>query len=372
MGTFTMNVGVLTSSRADFGIYLPLINKLKADNAVILQIIAFGTHCSSYHGKTIEEIREAGFKNIHTISSLLVSDDEISIGTSYGLTVIKFADYWSKNNYDIVFCLGDRFEMSAAVQAGIPFGITFAHLHGGEKTLGAIDNMYRHQITIASKYHFTSTQKYANKVSKLIESEENVYNVGSLSLDGVKGFQLVEEDDLHRKFEIPEGDYILSTFHPETVKFENNKAYAKEMAKALKQLSEQYVVVVTMPNADTLGSIYRKELHDLEQALPDKILTVENFGKANYFSAMEYANLVLGNSSSGIIEAASFDKYVVNVGDRQKGRAQSDNVINCAFKVNEIVRSVQKAEEFGTYKGDNIYYQEDVADRIMEKIKLIT
>jgi GDP/UDP-N,N'-diacetylbacillosamine 2-epimerase (hydrolysing) len=144
------------------------------------------------------------------------------------------------------------------------------------------------------------------------------------------------------------------------------------MAKALKQLSEQYVVVVTMPNADTLGSIYRKELHDLEQALPDKILTVENFGKANYFSAMEYANLVLGNSSSGIIEAASFDKYVVNVGDRQKGRAQSDNVINCAFKVNEIVRSVQKAEEFGTYKGDNIYYQEDVADRIMEKIKLIT
>jgi len=369
MGGLAMRIGVLTSSRADFGIYLPLLKKLQADHDIDLKIIAFGTHCSNAHGKTVQEINEEGFKEIDTISSLITDDTEEAIATAYGLTVIKFADYWSKNEFDIVFCLGDRFEMSAAVQAGIPFGVTFAHLHGGEKTLGAIDNTYRHQITIASNYHFTSTQQYANRVKELIESEENVYNVGSLSLDGVKDIQLVEEADLRERFEIPEGDFILSTFHPETVGVENNEEYANEMVKALKQLAKQYIIVVTMPNADTLGSIYRERLKDLERSLSDKVVTVESFGKVNYFSALKYASLVLGNSSSGIIEAASFDKYVVNVGDRQKGRAQSNNVINCAFKANEIVKGVEKADELGTYAGDNIYYQEDVADRIIEKMK---
>src|SRR5699024_4527201 len=123
MEAFAMNIGILTSSRADFGIYLPLVNKLRVDNEINLQIIAFGTHCSTHHGETVEEIRREGFRDIHMVSSLLVNDDENSIATSYGLTVIKFADYWSRNNYDLVFCLGDRFEMSAAVQAAIPFEI---------------------------------------------------------------------------------------------------------------------------------------------------------------------------------------------------------------------------------------------------------
>lgn len=372
MGGLIMRIGVLTSSRADFGIYLPLLKRLITDRDIDLQIIAFGTHCSNAHGKTVQEIYKSGFKKVDTISSLLTDDSEEAIATGYGLTVMKFADYWSNNEYKLVFCLGDRFEMSAAVQAGIPLGISFAHLHGGETTLGAIDNTYRHQITIASEYHFTSTQRYSNRVKELIESEENVYNVGSLSLDGVKDMEFVDEDVLRTEFEIPEGDFILSTFHPETVNIENNKDYAREMSEALKQLAEQYVIVVTMPNADTLGSIYRKELFNLEEALPDQVVTVENFGKANYFSAMKYASLVVGNSSSGIIEAASFGKYAVNVGNRQKGRAQSENVINCAYKANEIVSSVQEAIECGIYEGGNIYYQEDVADKIIEKIKDIS
>jgi len=364
-----MRVGVLTSSRADFGIYLPLLKKLRADRNIDLQIIAFGTHCSNAHGKTVREIYNEGFKKVDTIASLITDDSKEAIATAYGLTVMKFADYWSTHEYDLVFCLGDRFEMSAAVQAGIPFGISFAHLHGGETTLGAIDNIYRHQITLASNHHFTSTQQYADKVKTLIESEENVYNVGALSLDGIKDVQLVDEITLREEFEIPEGEFILSTFHPETVEAENNEVYAVEMAKALRQLAKQFPVVITMPNADTLGSIYRKELNNLEQDLPNKIVTVENFGKDNYFSAMKYGQLVLGNSSSGIIEAASFGKYVVNVGDRQKGRAQSNNVINCSFEADAICKSVDKAKEYGIYEGVNIYYQKNVADKVIARIK---
>jgi GDP/UDP-N,N'-diacetylbacillosamine 2-epimerase (hydrolysing) len=369
MGAFAMKVGVLTSSRADFGIYLPLLNKLEADSNFDLTIIAFGTHCSPYHGETIQEIKEAGFSDIDTVRSLLLSDDEQSIATSYGLTTVKFADYWSNNRFNLVFCLGDRFEMSAAVQAGIPQGITFAHLHGGETTLGAIDNIYRHQITHASLLHFTSTEKYAERVKKLIHSNKNVHNVGALSLDGINSTKVLDEKELRENYGIPAGPFILATFHPETVANEENTAYADEMRIAIEELAKQYCTVITMPNADTRGSLYRKRIHTLAQALPGKIITVENFGRKNYFSAMKYASLLLGNTSSGIIEAASFGKYVVNVGDRQKGRAQSKNVINCPFEKERIVSSVKKGMELGNYEGANIYFKKGSAKKIIEVLK---
>ena len=145
-----MKIGVLTSSRADYGIYAPLLKKLNTDGYINLEVIAFGTHLSKSHGYTLTEIEKDDYNCIHSISSLISNDDEQSIATSYGLTVLKFADFWRENKYDMIFCLGDRFEMSAAVQAGIPFGLKFAHIHGGETTLGAIDNIYRNQITHAS------------------------------------------------------------------------------------------------------------------------------------------------------------------------------------------------------------------------------
>ncbi|SHG34689.1 GDP/UDP-N,N'-diacetylbacillosamine 2-epimerase (hydrolysing) [Fodinibius roseus] len=365
-----MKIGVLTSSRADFGIYLPLLKQLKEDTSIILKIIAFGTHSSFHHGQTIQEIKENGFHNIDTISSLLTNDDEQSIATSYGLTTIKFADYWSSHMFDLVFCLGDRFEMSAAVQAGVPFGITFAHIHGGETTLGAIDNVYRHQITIASELHFTSTQEYAKKVKELIGTNEKIYNVGSLSLDEISKIELVNQEKLRDQFNIPQDDYILATFHPETVGSHQNEKYAKEMASALQSLAEQFIIVITMPNADTAGSLYRREIQKLKESLfPEDIVIVENFGKKNYFSAIRYATLLIGNSSSGIIEAASFGKYAVNVGDRQKGRAQNDNVLNCKFDKGEILETVFKANELGRYQGENIYFKENVADNIVRIIK---
>lgn len=364
-----MRIGVLTSSRADYGIYFPLLQKLKDDSFFEMEIIAFGTHLSKNHGYTLIDVEKGGYKCIHKISSLISNDDEQSIASSYGLTVLKFAEFWQNNKYDLVFCLGDRFEMSAAIQAGIPFGVKFAHIHGGETTLGAIDNVYRHQISLASMLHFTATETFSKKVTSLIDNSENVYAVGSLSLNDLKKFVPIDKMLFFEKFNIPDEDFALVTFHPETISLQDNVGYANAMKNALSKIAENLFVIITMPNADTQGSIYREAIENLKRELPNRILLIENFGKANYFSAMYYSKILIGNTSSGILEAASFGKYVVNVGDRQKGRGQSNNILNCEFEENAIISSVNKAINLNNYNGGNIYFKEGVADNIIRIVK---
>lgn len=364
-----MKIGVLTSSRADYGIYLPLLEKLKTDSFFSLEIIAFGTHLSKSHGYTINDIKNDGYSCIHEISSLVSNDDQQAITTSYGLTVLKFADFWATYTYDLVLCLGDRFEMSAAVQAGIPFGVKFGHIHGGETTLGAIDNIYRHQITLGSVLHFTAADSFKEKICSLLDGDNGVYSVGSLSLDNISSFEPIEKRAFFNKFAIPDEEYVLVTFHPETVSPTHNHNYASGMKSALARISKELFVIITMPNADTLGSIYREEIIKLKDEMPNRVLLIENFGKVNYFSAMYYAKFLLGNTSSGIIEAASFGKYVVNVGDRQKGRAQSMNILNSSFNENELYITTQKAIAMGTYEGNNIYYKNGAVNAIIKIIK---
>ena len=364
-----MKIGVLTSSRADYGIYIPLLQKIKEDSFFELEMIAFGTHLSRSHGYTLSMIEKDGYKMIHTISSLISNDDEQSISTSYGVTIMKFADFWQNHDYDLVFCLGDRFEMSAAVQAGIPFGIPFAHLHGGETTLGAIDNVYRHQISLAARYHFTATEIFSDKLFHLMGSSEGVFTVGSLSLNDIKNFVPLEKTDFYDTFSIPDEEFALVTFHPETMAAQENIQFAQAMKNALAAISKDLFVVITMPNADTQGSIYREAILQVKNENENRILLIENFGKANYFSAMHYCKLLIGNTSSGILEAASFGKYVVNVGDRQKGRAQSSNIINCPFIALDIIQATNQTIKLDNYVGENVYFKEDVADSIINIIK---
>jgi len=364
-----MRIGILTSSRADYGIYLPLLQKMKSDSFFEMEIIAFGTHLSKGHGYTFDEIQKDGYTCIHSISALISNDDEQSIVSSYGLTVLKFADFWTSHTYDLVFCLGDRFEMSAAVQAGIPFGVKFAHIHGGETTLGAIDNVYRHQITLASNLHFTATDIFRDKVTDLIGSSDDVFDVGSLSLNDIKSFIPMDKTPFFEKFNIPNEAFILVTFHPETKSVQENVQYAKAMKNALAKISKKVFLIITMPNADTQGSVFRESIAQLKKELPNRFLLIENFGKVNYFSAMHYAKILIGNTSSGILEAASFGKYVVNIGDRQKGRVQSDNVLNCEFEEIAIITAVDKAMSFEKYNGKNVYFKQGVADNIIKIVK---
>lgn len=363
-----MKIGVLTSSRADYGIYLPLLKKLKDDDFFQLEIIAFGTHLSKNHGFTLNNIEVDGFENIHKIETLVEDDSPKGIVKSYALTISEFSNFWNFNAYDIVFCLGDRFEMSAAVQAGIPFGVQFAHIHGGETTLGAIDNIYRHQISLASKLHFVASQSFKNKLVQLLDTDKNIYTVGALSLDELANYKPIEKQLFYHKYNLKD-DFALITFHPETVAFELNIEFANQMYKGLESLTSSLHLVITMPNADTLGSIYRKEIEALKTKHPDKVILIENFGKENYFSAMYYAKVLIGNTSSGIIEAASFGKYVVNVGDRQKGRVQSANIFNAEFNASDMVSKTNEAIARGVFKGNNVYYKEGAANLIIETLK---
>jgi GDP/UDP-N,N'-diacetylbacillosamine 2-epimerase (hydrolysing) len=364
-----MKIGILTSSRADYGIYFPFLNEIKKDLFFKLEIIAFGTHLSKYHGYTISEIKKNGYKKVHAISTLIADDDKQAIATSYALTAFKFADFWQQNKFDLVFCLGDRFEMSAAVQAGIPFNMNFAHIHGGETTLGAIDDIYRHQITLASNLHFTASEIFSKRIVKLKGGKINVYTIGSLSLHQIEKFKPIPKIEFYKKFKLPNKDFVLITFHPETVNTGMNKQFAVEMRKALSQLTSKLFLVITMPNADTMGSIFRREIAKLKEEFLDHVLCIENFGKENYFNAMFHAKLLIGNSSSGIIEAASFRKYVVNVGNRQEGRLQSKNIVNTSFQHQSIIDGTNHALELGEFMGENLYLQEGAVQKIVEVLK---
>ncbi len=364
-----MKIGILTSSRADYGVYLPLLEDLKKDHFFDLQIIAFGTHLSEKHGFTLKNIIRDEYKIIHKINTFINDDSKKGIVDSYAKTINEFSRFWNNNNFDLVFCLGDRFEMSAAVQSSIPFGITLAHIAGGETTLGAIDNIYRHQISLASKIHFVSTKCNLKKVIQITGCSNYLYNVGSLSLSKIKHFKAIDKSIFFKKFGIKNDPYILVTFHPETVSLDSNLLYVKEISKALSEICREINVIITMPNADTLGSVYRKEINDLRDNNKNSIFLIENFGKKYYFNAMHYSTLLLGNTSSGIIEAASFGKYVINVGDRQKGRTQSLNVHDVNFNSNNIIKTTLKLLSYDPYSGENIYFKTNPEKKIIKILK---
>lgn len=367
-----MNIGVLTSSRADFGIYLPLLKKLKKDRFFNLSIIAFGTHLSPFHGHTVDQIYESGFHVKYKIESILAGDSANAVSSAMGLTMLKFADFWAQhaNEFDLVLCLGDRYEMFAAVAAGIPFGVNYAHFHGGERTLGAIDNIFRHAITLASSFHFVATDKYRSRVEQLTESTKDIYVVGALGLDNLKQIKLLTTDEFKKKFNIDLTlPTILCTVHPETVGASKNKDYACTLIDTFKELSNKYHIVITLPNADTQGTVIREAFLTLPKITEGKVICKENLGTLGYFSCMAHSHFMLGNTSSGIIEAASLQKRVINIGNRQEGRAVSENIIQCPIDKDSIIAAVGKIEKQPIFKGENIYAKGGAVSKIIGVLK---
>ncbi|MFT7155104.1 MAG: GDP/UDP-N,N'-diacetylbacillosamine 2-epimerase (hydrolyzing) [Parvicella sp.] len=361
-------IGVLTSSRADYGIYLPLLRKIESSQDFKLSMIVFGTHLSPFHGMSADLIRVDGFSIDYQINSMLLHDDENAIATASSLTMLKFSDFWQNHadDFDLVFCLGDRYEMFGAVYAGIPYGIKFAHIHGGETTAGAIDNIYRHAISQASSLHFTSTENYKEKVNQITDSKD-IFVTGALSLDNLRNVKLYSLLEMKNNFGIDFSEStILITVHPETVASERNVNFAHICYEVFYQLAEKYQLVITMPNADTLGSVFRNEFIKLKNDVKKNIILVENFGTQGYFSAMHYSKFLIGNTSSGIIEAASFRKYVINLGDRQLGRLSGDNVKHSPFNVKSILENVAIIESKGEFTGDNPYDLKGASEKICQ------
>ncbi len=299
-----------------------------------------------------------------------LSDSPYDISKSIGETIVAFSKIWDElhTDTDLIICLGDRFEMFAAVSASVPFNIPIAHIHGGETTFGAIDNVYRHSLTHMAKYHFASTQKHANRVSALKDSNEHVYNVGALGLESLKDIKLLNAKEFEARFSIPINTPVLVTFHPETVDYEKNEEFVNELVKVLSKVESQ--IIITMPNADTMGDVIRKRLAEFTAGRKN-VYTVESLGMQGYYSCLNLCDFVLGNSSSGIIEASSFGKYVIDIGNRQKGRDAGKNVIHCEIKADKMIEKVNDLIKLPKLNTDNIYWGGEVSLKIIDALKKI-
>lgn len=366
-----MKVAVLTSSRADYSIYFPLLKKMKEDSFFDLNIIAFGTHLSEKHGYTLNNIINDGFQVSITVNPILKGDSPQAISEAKGETIIKFSEIWSNNCFDLVICLGDRYEMFAAICATIPFNYSVAHIHGGETTLGAIDNAYRHSISLFSKFHFASTEEYKERVIEVVGYRENVFNVGALSIDNLKNLTLYTKEEFYNLFNIDlNKPTVLITFHPETVSFEKNKVYIEEVIGALNEL-KKYQLVITMPNVDTLGVYIREKLEKFI-GKSNNAIAVESFGTIGYLTCMKYCHFMLGNTSSGFVEASFFPKYVLNLGDRQKGRCVTPNIFNCPIDKDRILKCVEKIESMPLDPSNiSVYGEGNSAEQIINILKKI-
>lgn len=368
MGGFVLKIVVLTSSRADYSNYLPLLKKLRADTYFNLKIIAFGTHLSEKYGNTVDAIYKDGFDIAYKLETLPYDNSPEGIAKSMGLTIEKFAEVWSgeQNNIDLIICLGDRYEMFAAVSSSIPFNIPVAHLYGGDTTLGAIDNVFRHALSTMSKYHFTSLESSAKRIAQITGSSENIYSVGVLGLDNLREVKLLSKKQFQQKFNIDLNSPVLVTFHPETIAYEKNEQYVHELIEVLKILDKQ--IIITMPNADTMGSVIKKALLNFAKGKKN-VYPIETFGTIGYYSCLKHCCFVLGNSSSGIAEAASFGKYVIDIGRRQEGRETGENVIHCEINKKKILNAIASIPTLPKIGHQNIYGDGRTADRIIKVLK---
>jgi GDP/UDP-N,N'-diacetylbacillosamine 2-epimerase (hydrolysing) len=363
-----MKVAILTSSRADFGLYLPLLKAMKADHFFQIRIIAFGSHLSAEYGMGINQITEAGFDVAYLIPGMPADDSPSSITKSMGKTIIDFAEVWKNESFDLVFALGDRFEMFSAVSSGVPFNIKFAHIHGGETTKGAIDDAFRHSITQMSQVHFTCTEIYRQRVTELKGADIHIHNTGALGIDNLRTIRLKTVEEFKSLYNIDLNiSTILTTVHPETILFENNAQHINELVDAFENLQE-FQIVITMPNADTSGLMIREKLIAYAQG-NNRIKLVENFGTIGYLSCMKHCRLMLGNTSSGFFEASFFPKWVINLGNRQQGRIITPNIINCHFKTNEIINAVNCIMQSGMPPPIDIYGNGTAAEKIVKILK---
>lgn len=365
------SVGIVTVGRSDYGIYRPVLKAIQESSELELMLFVTGAHTSPEFGRTIGEIEADGFEASEIVEMLLSNDSPAAVATSMGLGTIGFASAFARRRPDILVVLGDRYEMHAAAAAAVPFKIPIAHIHGGEVTSGAIDEAFRHAITKYSHLHFATTPEYRDRIIQLGESPWRVFVSGAPSLDNLSDTPFLTRAELEERVGISlAGSPLLVTYHPVTYQFESTQERFLELVAALE--SYDGPVVITKPNADTNGRVIIELAEELA-ARRSQVVVVDNLGTQAYFSLMQQAAAMVGNSSSGIIEAASFELPVLNLGVRQLGRAQSGNVIDVAEEAEPIRAALRKAisEEFKTsLKGmQNIYGDGHAADFIVSHLK---
>lgn len=366
-------IGIMTGTRAEYGLLKPLMQEINKDNDLELYLIVSGMHLSPEFGMTYQEIEEDGFEINAKVEMLLSSDSPAGISKSIGLGVIGFADEFQRADLDMLILLGDRYEALSAAICAMVMRIPIAHLHGGELTEGAIDEGIRHSITKMSYLHFTSTEQYRNRVIQLGENPERVFYVGALGVENIKKINLMTKEELERSihFEIDENTVIV-TYHPVTLE---NNTVEEQFLNLLEVLDRNPKIrmIFTKANADTNGRIVNELIDKYAAQNSERACAFMSLGQKRYLSALKYCRIVIGNSSSGIIEAPSFGKPIINIGDRQKGRICADSVINCGYTQQEIQQAMETAltEEFENKARNcrNPYEKENTAANIISVIK---
>ena len=319
---------VITGTRAEYGLLRWVMQGIKADPELTLQIIATGMHLSPEFGLTYQAIEQDGFQIDRKVEMLTSSDTAVGIAKSMGLGMIGFADALYQLQPDIIVVLGDRFEIFAAVSAALVARIPVAHLHGGETTEGAFDEALRHSITKMSHLHFVAADVYRQRVIQLGEQPERVFLVGGLGIDNIKRLSLLSKAELEKSLDFKlAAKNLLITFHPVTLETATAADQMQMLLLALKEL-EDTQLIFTFPNADTEGRTLIKMVEQFVAKHPNA-RAYTSLGQLRYLSCIAHVDGVIGNSSSGLIEVPSFKKGTINIGDRQRGRLQADSIINC-------------------------------------------
>lgn len=367
-------LGVVTVARSDYGCYRPILKRIKADPELELEVIVSGAHLSHEFGYTIDDIRAEGYDVVECIDMLLSSDSPQGIAKSLGLSIIGFSQLFERWKPDILLILGDRFDMCAAALAALPFKIPVAHIHGGELSLGAMDDTFRHAMTKCSHLHFPSTEAYAKRLHQLGEEPWRVTVSGAPSLDNIKSMRVLSREELEVRLDISlQEPPILATYHPCTLEYEQTESQTEEWLAALDAAG--IPIVFSMPNADTHGRITQQLITQFVSMHDNAWLTV-NMGTEAYFSLMSHAAMMVGNSSSGIIEAPSFRLPVVNIGRRQEGRGRARNVIDVGNSRHEILDGIKKGISI-SFRSQletliNPYGKGEAAQIIVEHLKSVT
>ena len=365
---------MVTGSRADYGLLRWVMEGIQASSELELQLVVTGMHLASEFGNTWREIEADGFSIDRKIDTLLSSDSPAGVTKSMGLGLIAFADALSELSPDMVLVLGDRSEIFVAAAAATVACIPIAHLHGGERTEGAIDESFRHSITKMSHLHFVAAEEYRRRVIQLGEDPDRVILVGGLGIDSILRLPLLSPGEVEESLGLTFSERnLLITFHPVTLEPAAAEGQMLELLSALEPLAETSLIF-TMPNADTGG---RQLIRMVEEFVGQhsNACAFTSLGQLRYLSTIRNVDAVVGNSSSGLTEVPSFKKGTINIGTRQQGRLRASSVIDCDPDRRDIGAAMRRlySSDFqaALLNTQNPYGNGGASDAIVKKIESV-
>ncbi|MFA9376160.1 MAG: UDP-N-acetylglucosamine 2-epimerase [Lachnotalea sp.] len=364
-------IGVVTGSRAEYGLLRPVLKRIKEDEELNLQIIVTGMHLDDRCGMTYKEIEEDGFIIKEKVEMNVASDTAIGTCKSMGLGMIGLSEAYERVKPDMILLLGDRYEIFVAASVATICKIPIAHIHGGEITQGAYDDCMRHAITKMSYLHFTSTKEYRKRVIQLGEEPDRVFEVGALGIENIKETKLLSKHSLEKSLKISLANpYILVTFHPITLEKESTETQIEPLFEALDSFLN-LTIIFTKSNSDTGGNIINARIEEYVAKNKERAVVFSSLGSLRYLSLLSYSRAVIGNSSSGIIEAPFLSVSAVDIGDRQRGRVKPSSVISCENQVQDIIDAIHKTLTYNWKKEDraNPYEKEGTSNQMIEAIK---